>query len=146
MRKIFYCILLIVALAACSEPPTTPEGTYIAFYQAATDRDWDTAVQYLFADTLDAFRYVGGRLKNFVGSKKDPLTVFVRGMDPDAYVPLRRVEVVSREEGRAVLKVTAGPCGEGEKCFVSQVIMRMEDKRWVICPKLPALFQKGEKQ
>jgi hypothetical protein len=139
-------MLLAIALTACSEPPTTPEGTYIAFYQAATDKDWDTAVQYLSADTLNAFRYVGGRLKKFVGSKKDPLTVFIRGMDPDAYVPLRRVEVVSREEGRAILKVTAGPCGEGEKCLVSQVNLRREDNRWVICPQLPSLFKEGEDQ
>ena len=146
MRRFLVPILLVVALTACSEPPTTPEGTYIAFYQAATDKDWDTAVQYLSADTLNTFRYVGGRLKKFVGSKKDPLKVFIRGMDPDAYVPLRRVEVVSREEGRAVLKVTAGPCGEGEKCFVSQVDMVMEDQRWVISPRLPALLKKGEEQ
>jgi len=146
MRRILYPILLVSVLSACSEPPTTPEGTYIAFYRAATDKDWGTAVQYLSADTLNAFRYVGGRLKKFVGSKKDPLKVFIRGMDPDAYVPLRRVEVVSREEGRAVLRVTAGPCGEGEKCFVSQVDMIIEDKRWVISPQLPALLKKGEEQ
>jgi hypothetical protein len=89
---------------------------------------------------------VGGRLKKFIGSPRDPLTVFLRGATADAVSPLRRVEVVSREEGRAVLKVTAGPCGEGEKCLVSQVSMRMEDKRWVISPQLPSLFQKGEDQ
>jgi hypothetical protein len=139
-------MLLVIALTACSEPPNTPEGAYIAFYQAVTEEDWDTAVQYLSADTLAAFQYVGGRLKKFIGSKKDPLTVFLRGIDPEAFYPLRRVEVVSREEGRAVLKVTAGPCGEGEKCHVSQVDMRMQDQRWVISPQLPSLFKKGEDQ
>ena len=146
MRRILYCILLVTGLAACPEPPNTPEGAYTAFYQSVIKEDWDTAVQYLSADTLDAFRYVGGRLEKFVGSKKDPLTVFLRGIDPEAVYPLRRVEVVSREEGRAVLKVTAGPCGEGEKCRVSQVDLRKENNRWVICPKLPSLFQKGEDQ
>jgi hypothetical protein len=139
-------MFLVVALTACSEPPNTPEGAYIAFYQALTERDWDTAVLYLSSDTLDAFRRVGGRLKKFIGSPRDPLTVFLRGATADAISPLRRVEVVSREEGRVVLKVTAGPCGEGEKCLVSQVNMRMEDKRWVISPQLPSLFQKGEDQ
>ena len=146
MRKIFFCILLVVTPAACSEPPDTPEGAYVSFYQALTERDWDTAARYLSSETLDAFRLVGGRLKKFIGSPKDPLTVFLRGATADVVSPLRRVEVVSREEGRAVLKVTAGPCGEGEKCLVSQVSLRRENQRWVICPQLPALFQKGEDQ
>lgn len=146
MRRIFCCILLALAPAACSEPPDTPEGAYIAFYQALTERDWDTAALYLSADTLDAFRRVGGRLKKFIGSPRDPLTVFLRGATADAVSPLRRVEVVSREEGRAVLKVTAGPCGEGEKCSVSQVSLSKENQRWVICPQLPSLFGKGKDQ
>jgi hypothetical protein len=146
MRRTLCCILLVFALAACSEPPNTPVGAYIAFYQSVIEKDWDRAVQYLSTDTLDAFRHVGGRLKKFIGSKKDPMTVFLRGIDSKVAYPLRQVEVVSREEGRAVLKVTAGPCGEGEKCFVNQVDMRMEDRRWVISPKLPALYKKGEDQ
>lgn len=143
MRRILIPILLVISVAACQEVPNTPEGSYIAFYQALTDRDWDTAVRYLSAETLDAFRNVGGRLKKFIGSQKDPLTVFLRGATADAVSPLRRVEVVSREKGMAVLKVTAGPCGEGEKCLVSQVNLRRENNRWVICPKLPALYTKG---
>jgi hypothetical protein len=143
MGRFLYPIALIVALSACSEPPDTPEGAYVAFYQALTDRDWDTAVRYLSTETLDAFRRVGGRLKKFTGSQKDPLTVFLRGATADAVSPLRRVEVVSREKGVAVLRVTAGPCGEGEKCLVSQVDLRREDNRWVICPKLPALYKEG---
>ena len=146
MRRLLVSIVLIVALFACSEPPTTPQGVYVAFYQALTERDWDAAVLYLSSDTLDAFRRVGGRLKKFIGSKKDPLTVFLRGATADAVSPLRRVEVVTREEGRAILKVTAGPCGEGEKCLVSQVNLRREDNRWVICPRLPSLFKEGEDQ
>ncbi|MFC1655146.1 hypothetical protein ACFL2F_05005, partial [Myxococcota bacterium] len=144
MRKALFPILIVFLAAACHEEPNTPEGSYYAFYQALTERDWDTAVQYLSADTLEAFRHVGGRLKRFVGSQKDPLTVFLRGTTADAVRPLRRVEVVSREAGRAVLKVTAGPCGEGEQCLVSQVNLRKEGNRWVICPKLPSLFLKGE--
>jgi hypothetical protein len=146
MIKILYSMLLVVALAACSEPPDTPEGAYVTFYQALTERDWDTAVLYLSSDTLAAFRRVGGRLKKFIGSPQDPLTVFLRGATADAVSPLRRVEVVSREEGRAVLKVTAGPCGEGEKCLVSQVNLHRENNRWVISPQLPSLLQKGEDQ
>jgi len=146
MKRIILPILLIVALTACSEPPDTPEGVYIAFYQALTERDWDAAVVYLSSDTLAAFRRVGGRLKKFVGSPQDPLVVFLGGATADAVSPLRRVEVVSREEGRAVLKVTAGPCGEGEKCLVSQVNLRRENQRWVISPQLPSLLQKGEDQ
>jgi len=146
MRNLLYPILLVLALTACSEPPDTPEGAYIAFYQALTERDWDTAILYLSSDTLEAFRRVGGRLKQFVGSPQDPLTVFLRGATADAVSPLRRVEVVSREEGRAVLKVTAGPCGEGESCLVSQVDLRRENNRWVINPQLPSLFEKGKNQ
>jgi hypothetical protein len=146
MRKTLLAMLLIFSAAACREAPDTPEETYYAFYEALTERDWDAAVRYLSSDALDAFRGVGGRLKRFIGSEKDPLTVFLRGATADAIRPLRRVEVISREEGRAVLKVTAGPCGEGENCHVSQVSLRKEDNRWVICPQLPSLFKKGEDQ
>lgn len=146
MGRYLLPVLLVWSAAACREGsglPCTPEQAYYAFYQALTERDWDTAVQYLSADTLEAFRHLGGRLKRFIGSQRDPLTVYLRGANADAVSPLRRVEVVSRDAGRAVLKVTAGPCGEGENCLVSRVNLRMEGNRWVICPKLPARFQKG---
>ena len=145
MGKYLLPIFLVWSAAACREVPNTPEGSYYAFYEALTKRDWDTAVRYLSADTLNAFRGVGGRLKEFIGSQKDPLTVFLRGATADLVSPLRRVEVVSRKEGTAVLKVTAGPCGKGERCLVRQVDLRRENNRWVICPKLPTLFSKGKK-
>lgn len=146
MKKALIPILLVLSAPACSQAPDTPEGVYYAFYQAVIEEDWDTAMRYLSADTLDAFQSVGGRLKKFTGSPRDPLTVFLRGAKAHPVTPLRRVEVVSRKEGAAVLKVTAGPCGEGKKCLVSQVEMRRENNRWVICPKLPTLFLKGENE
>ncbi len=147
-RRYFFPILLAwsaaAALAAACQPVSdTPEGAYYAFYQALTERDWDTAVQYLSADTLDAFRRIGGRLKRFTGSRREPLAVYLRGATADAVSPLRRVAVVSREAGRATLEVTAGPCGEGETCRVSRVDLIKEAKRWVISPKLPGLLRKG---
>jgi hypothetical protein len=148
MRRNLYAILLVLSSVACREVSNTPtpEGAYYAFYQAVIEEDRDTAMLYLSADTLDAFRHVGGRLKQFVGSQKDPLIVFLKGTKTEALRPLRRVEVVSREAGAAVLKVTAGPCGEGERCLVSQVKLRRENNRWVICPKLPTLFLQGESE
>jgi hypothetical protein len=147
MRSHLYAILLVLSAAACRDgpsPPNTPEGAYYAFYQAVTEEDRDTAMLYLSADTLDAFRRVGGRLKKFVGSLEDPLIVFLKGTKAEALRPLRQVEVISREAGRVVLKVTAGPCGQGEQCRVSRVNLRKEGNRWVICPTLPTLFLKGE--
>jgi hypothetical protein len=143
MMRYLLPVLLAWSAAACHQAPDTPEGAYYAFYQALTERDWDTAVQYLSADTLEAFRRVGGRLKKFTGSQRDPLAVYLRGATADAISPLRRVEVVSRESGRVTLRVTAGPCGEGETCLVSQVDVGKEGGRWVIRPKLPTTLQKG---
>jgi hypothetical protein len=141
-----FCLCL-AAGSGCSGPPAdTPENTYRGFYQAVVDQDWDRAAAFLPEETLETFRRVGGRLAKAVGRQGDPLDFFLRGVRGHPIVPLRSVEVVSRGEQTAVLRVTAGPCGsEGDsnQCSVSEVRLRREERGWVVEPEMPELLSGG---
>lgn len=139
--------ILLTVIAACSEPdPTTPEGAYRAFHQAVVERDWDRAMTFLPAEHLETFRQVGRRLAKAVGKEGDPLDFFLRGIRGQPMVPLRTVEVISRGEQTAVLRITAGDCqkeGSADSCSVSEVTLRHKASGWQLEPEMPELLNGG---
>jgi len=140
-------ILLATATATCSGPDlNTPEGTYRAFHQAVVEGDWDRAVSFLPAEDLETFRRVGRRLAKAVGKQGDPLDLFLRGVRGHPVVPLRQVQVVSRGDQTAVLRIVAGECdqdGENSPCSVSEVTLRRGTGGWQLQPEMPALLKGG---
>ena len=139
--------LCLVAGSGCSGPNVdTPEEAYRVFHQAVVEQDWDRAATFLPPETLDTFRQVGSRLAKVVGKQGDSLDFFLRGVRGHAVVPLRAIEVVSRGDRTAVLRVTAGPCksDEGAKqCSVSEVSLRRDVQGWVLQPEMPELLSGG---
>ena len=137
-----------VIITGCATPDlSTPDGAYRAFHQAVVDEDWDQVVTFFQQKHIEDFRRVGRQLGKAVGQEGDPMYFFLRGVQGQAAVPLRAVEVVSRGDQTATLRITAGPCkkdGKPEQCSVSEVTLRRIDNGWLLEPEMPVMFSGGE--
>jgi hypothetical protein len=142
-----YAILITILFCpmACEKPPTSPEEAYTAFYNevAEAQPDWDKIAGFLDPQALSTFRRVGKRLADLEKYDGDPLDFFFRQVKGTRRMPLQQVSIASRQEGKVILKVKAGPCTEGEECEDTLVEMRKADGRWVIIPRIPELLMQS---
>ncbi len=133
-RVLLLCLLAIF-LPACERQPTDVVDTYRSFYQAATQGDWEGLTALMSPRTMAHFRGLGGRLARLSHYQGEVLDlVFYR--DIKLHQPLREVSVLSRQEGKVILKVRAGPCGEKGPCLEKQVIMVRQAERWWVEPEV----------
>lgn len=135
-----------VGLACQSRQPTGPEETYRAFYRAIQEKDWDTVVALLAPEVVERLQRTGRRMARLQEHEEiEPLEYMLLNVSADFARPLRSVEVVSREEGVAVLEITAGLCQGDKKCSVSEVTMRRHAGGWVLSPQVPPLLRGGHR-
>ena len=140
-------VVCLLVWPGCSGSKTdSPEATYREFRQALLENDWDRAVKFLPDETLETFRRVGARLSKAIGQKgdADPLHFFLRSSSAKVVPLLRSVEVVSRGDQTALLKVTA--CTKDKEtvqCSDFEVKLRRAAKGWVLDPEMPELLSGG---
>lgn len=130
---------LVIALAACQAPPSSPDQVYVAFHQAVTRGEWDRAVTYLAPESRAALTRVGRQLAQAVGHTEDPLSFFLQGVRAQVS-PLSRVETVEQTDKRARVEVEAGRCepeAEAGECSKSEVVLERHDGQWLIVVDLP---------
>jgi hypothetical protein len=127
------------------KPAETPEAAYLGFYRAVTDQraDWAVAIGYLAPEVKETFRRIGQRMLQAAGRQGDGLPFFLTSLDLREVPPLQDIEVISREEGKVTLRVSAGTCQEREPCPTSEVVVRREGDRWLVAPVIPEAIRRG---
>jgi hypothetical protein len=141
MKQLTFSIILLATLLACQSPKNeidhSPRGVYRSFYHAVTSGNFKHAVAYLVPEAVDVFRRIGQQKAKLLGSSKDPFGVFIDESRAIAMAPLRKIETVSDDQTKAILKITAGPCKEdqADSCHTYQVALKKVDDHWLIEPE-----------
>jgi hypothetical protein len=135
--------VLLLGLSCARVDVSTPEEVYREFYQALAGKDFDRAIGYLSREAQDAIAHQQIALKKVVDSDEFR-SAFFPTPRAEVLVPLRSIDVISREADGVTIEVRAGVCDQHTPC-VSTVKLLLEGGRYVIAPQLPAnLTQTGK--
>jgi hypothetical protein len=141
-----YLVALAVMLGLSCTPldVSTPEEVYRGFYQALAEKNWDRALGFLSRESQDAI----ARQKTFLNGVIDGDEVrraFFPVAHADVLVPLKSIDVISRDRDGVTIEVRAGSCTQNGPC-ISTVKLLSEDGRYVIAPQLPANLTQTNKE
>lgn len=132
-------LLAIILTTGCPAKSSSPDpaGAYRAFYDAASAGDWQRARTWLD----DASKQALQRAAQSLGAKAERPGQTTRnildGLHFQVTTPLREVKVVSRQPGRALLRIKAGTCRQENDCRQSEVQMVNTKNGWRVHAIVP---------